>query len=140
MSSRRRARTWAASLLFQLEFAGDREAENITRRFWEDNAEADAAAREFADDVVRAVRTHKEDIDRLIKGAAENWELERIGAPERNLLRMAVAEIFYLEDVPPKVSINEAIELAKIYGSSPQSHQFVNGVLDAIYRRHTRAA
>ena len=140
MSSRRKARVWALKLLFQLEFGPDETVDEATRAFWEQNFDGDEAARAYAEALVAKVRARKDAIDSMLREAATNWVLERVGAPERNLLRIAVAEIFYTDDVPPKVAINEAIEVAKVYGSGDRAPQFVNGVLDAVYRRHTAAA
>jgi N utilization substance protein B len=77
-------------------------------------------------------------IDRSLQEALENWHLQRLSSIDRGILRIAAAEMFHLDDIPPKVSIQEGIRLAELYGG-PESPRFVNGVLDALYkRRETR--
>jgi len=83
--------------------------------------------------LVAALDEHGVDIDRQVQGALENWRLERLSAIDRGILRLATAELLFIDDVPPKVSIQEAIYLAERYGG-PESSRFVNGVLDALYR------
>lgn len=78
------------------------------------------------------------DVDRALQGALDNWRLDRLSTIDRALLRVAAVEILFVEDVPPKVSIQEAIRLAEQYGG-PDSPRFVNGVLDALYKRHARS-
>ena len=78
-------------------------------------------------------------LDSLIKKYVKNWEIERMAVIDRNILRMAAFEIIFLEEIPPKVSINEAIELAKRFGDI-DSPRFVNGVLDKIYKMETKLA
>ncbi|MCP4228569.1 MAG: transcription antitermination factor NusB [bacterium] len=131
MSRRRKARELALDLLYRLEISSAHPVDDEVRRFWEENPnESDIEL--FASIIVKAVLDNRERIDELISDAAENWKLHRIAPLELNIIRMATAEMFYIPDVPPKVSLNEAIEIAKKFGSSPKSHQFVNGVLDNI--------
>jgi N utilization substance protein B len=89
------------------------------------------AARRFCDELVPGVLTSQESIDVLIKDHADNYELHRISAVDRNILRLAIYEMLHCPQVPPVVSINEAIEIAKKY-STDDSGKFVNGVLDRI--------
>ena len=77
------------------------------------------------------VLDHSQEIDRLIEGVSENWRLERMSIIDRNILRMASFELIYCEDIPPKVTLNEAIDLGKEYGSE-DSGSFINGILDRI--------
>jgi len=77
---------------------------------------------------------HKDEFDQLIVKRLKNWELTRIAVIDKVILRLALAEILYFDDIPPEVSINEAIELAKRY-STEKSGKFINGILDAIYRQ-----
>ncbi|MCS7083034.1 MAG: transcription antitermination factor NusB [Bacteroidetes bacterium] len=86
---------------------------------------------EFAQRLYRRVLEHLEVLDRYISRHATNWDLERIAVIDRVALRMAIAELLYFEDIPPKVSLDEAIELVKRF-STEESHRFVNGVLDSI--------
>ena len=76
---------------------------------------------------------YKDEFDKMIIKRLKNWELRRIAVIDKVILRLALAEILYFEDIPPEVSINEAIELAKKY-STEKSSKFINGILDAIYR------
>ncbi len=88
-------------------------------------------ARAFAEKLIRTILQHQDTIDTTIKQKVTNWEFNRIAVIDRILLRMGVCEFLYFEDIPPKVSINEAIEIAKRY-STEKSGQFINGVLDSI--------
>ncbi len=96
------------------------------------------ADREFGEQLIRRVILHKDEIDEMIKERVENWEMERIALIDRLLLRMAIAELLYFPDIPPKVSINEAIEISKEY-STVKSGKFINGILDAILNRLKKA-
>ncbi len=95
-------------------------------------AEAPSKAdKAFGEKLIREVILHSDGLDRMIKERVENWEMERIALIDRLLLRMAIAELLYFPDIPPKVSINEAIEISKEY-STVKSGKFINGILDAI--------
>lgn len=85
----------------------------------------------FADTLYHGTRTHRAAIDAKLAAVAENWAVERMAVVDRNILRLAVFELLHLPDTPPKVIIDEAIELAKRYGAN-ESHAFVNGILDRI--------
>ncbi len=87
--------------------------------------------KEFAANLVNQVSVHNNELDELIKTKVDNWDLSRIALIDRILLRMGICEILYFPDIPPKVSINEAIEIAKVYSTS-SSGKFINGILDAI--------
>lgn len=87
--------------------------------------------REFCEKIVNAVIAHRKDLDDRISERVNNWEMDRIALIDRLLLRIGIAEIFYFPDIPPKVSINEVIEIAKDYSTS-NSGKFINGILDAI--------
>lgn len=87
--------------------------------------------KEFAANLVNQVSIHNDELDELIKTKVDNWDLSRIALIDRILLRMGICEILYFPDIPPKVSINEAIEIAKVYSTS-SSGKFINGILDAI--------
>jgi transcription antitermination protein NusB len=90
--------------------------------------------RDFAARLVQNIGEHRDRLDELIAGAATHWQRERLARIDHLILRLALAEILYFDDVPVRVSIDEAIELAKLY-STGQSYAFINGVLDAIVRR-----
>jgi N utilization substance protein B len=87
--------------------------------------------RQFAEDLVNKVLIHSNEFDEIIKVRVDNWEMNRIALIDKILLRMGVCELLYFQDIPPKVSINEVIEIAKIY-STASSGKFINGILDAI--------
>jgi N utilization substance protein B len=88
-------------------------------------------AHDFARNLVSEVVLHAEEIDTIIRGKVANWDFHRIAILDRLILRMAICELVYFKEIPPKVTINEAIELAKLF-STERSGQFVNGVLDAV--------
>lgn len=87
--------------------------------------------REFTEKIVNAVIANRNDLDNRIAERVNNWEMDRIALIDRLLLRIGIAEIFFFPDIPPKVSINEVIEIAKDYSTS-NSGKFINGILDAI--------
>jgi N utilization substance protein B len=80
--------------------------------------------------------THLPAIDRTLQASLENWHLHRLSSIDRGILRIAAAEMLHLDEIPPKVSIQEGIRLAELYGG-PDSPRFVNGVLDALYKQRT---
>ena len=136
MKKRTRARELALQFLYQLDLRGEEllaEAEDFVRR-----EEPDPGARAFAGELIRGVVEHADEINDLIQGIAQNWDIARMAVIDRNVLRMATYELFYCEDIPPKVSINEAIELGKRY-STQNSGGFINGVLDKIKDKSKRA-
>lgn len=90
--------------------------------------------KEFVRSLVRGTEEHQEKIDQLIEQYSKDWKLDRMAAVDRNLLRLAIYEILYMPDIPSAVSINEAVELAKIYGSD-ESAKFVNGILGNLVRQ-----
>jgi transcription antitermination protein NusB len=85
--------------------------------------------------VLNALDEHLAEIDRALQDALENWHLSRLSSIDRGILRLAATELLYLDDIPPKVSIQEGIRLAELYGGQ-DSPRFVNGVLDALYKHH----
>jgi N utilization substance protein B len=139
MGTRRRAREFALQILYQLD-AEDVSAsdEQAIALYWRNFATAsegdeprgdDPEARVFAEKLVRGVRQHQAELDAQIQKASKNWRLERMARVDRNLLRLALYELKYADDVPAKVAINEAIEIAKRFGTA-ESSAFVNGILD----------
>jgi transcription antitermination factor NusB len=132
MKKRTRARELALQFLYQLDLRGPeilREAKAFFRA-----EEDDKSAREFAQQLVEGVAAHREEIDQVIRGVAQNWEIARMAVIDRNVMRMAAFELFHCPDVPPKVAINEAIELGKRF-STQNSGAFINGILDKIKDR-----
>ncbi len=100
--------------------------------------ESDKGARDFAAHLIQGTVEHLSEINDVIRAVAQNWDIERMAVIDRNVLRMATFELLFCEDIPPKVSINEAIELGKRY-STQNSGGFINGVLDKIKDRKTDA-
>ena len=90
----------------------------------------------FAQTLVNGAMEHREEVDALIRSQADNWRLERMPAVDRNILRLAIYEMLYEKDTPKLVVVDEAIELAKKFGSE-QSGRFVNGLLDGLLKHHT---
>ena len=132
MKKRTRARELALQFLYQVDLCGPEllaEAEEFVRR-----EETDKAARAFANELIRGTADHLDEINGLIQGVAQNWDIARMAVIDRNVLRIATFELLYCEDIPPKVSINEAIELGKRF-STQNSGGFINGVLDKIKDR-----
>ncbi len=109
--------------------------EEITS-FWE-NFKTEEEGKSFFRELACGVMMHWSEIDALIDGASENWRLSRMATVDRNILRFSVYELLYLEDIPPRVTINEAVEIAKRYGSE-ESPSFINGVLDKIAHTHSK--
>jgi N utilization substance protein B len=130
LGSRTKARECALQALYQLDLSGGdpREALRGVLAHFED---ADEATERFADELVRGVQSEKPQIDALIQTSSTHWKLERMARVDRNILRLAVYEILRRADVPLRVTLNEAVELGKKFGSE-ESSAFVNGVLDRI--------
>ena len=93
--------------------------------------DAPLSIRPFAEQLVQGVDLHHSEIDHLIVSASEHWRLERMSVVDRNILRLALYEMIYCSDIPPKVSINEAVDIGKAFGSE-ESGAFINGILDHI--------
>lgn len=132
MGARRSGREAALQMLFQLEAAGgsSHEVPRTIELFWR-LFEADPEGRPYADEIVRGVADQLGAVDQRISAASQNWRLERMARVDRNLLRMSTWELMVKKDVPRAVVIDEAVELAKSYGTE-ESSGFVNGVLDRI--------
>lgn len=133
--TRRKSREFALQVLYQLNLS-KQEALPAINQFQEhftENGEADP----FQKSLVLGVLDHRSELDRLIEKYSEHWCLDRINVIERNILRMAIFELLYCEEIPPKVTINEAIDLGKRYGSE-DSGSFINGILDRIQHEVVR--
>lgn len=117
-------------MLFQSDM-GRQNAEQVRKTFWAERNTIEDEVRGFADDIFRIGMERSEDIDSMIEKHAEHWRMERMAAVDRNLLRTAVAEFIGFPKTPKPVIINEALEIARKY-SSPESVQFINGVLDSV--------
>lgn len=130
MGKRRKSREMALQTLFQLE-CDPRDPMEAFDSLRESMHWAEARV-DFARKLVLGVQRTKSDLDLLIRRASKHWRLERMAMVDRSILRLAVYEMLHLEDVPPKVAIDEALELAKRFGAK-ESGAFINGVLDQIY-------
>ena len=142
IGSRRQAREIALQILYQLDVQEQLSDDQAVALFWKNlaleleekegvPAQLDDTHREFAEALVRGVRTNLAEVDGLIGAASRNWRIERMARVDRNLLRLASYEIRFCDDIPPKVTINEAVEIAKRFGTK-DSAAFVNGILDKI--------
>jgi len=116
-------------LLYELDFRPS-DLAAVLREFWRDRV-VPPEVRAFADDLVRGTAEKIAELDGTIEANAAHWSLARIAPVERNILRLAAYELLFRDDIPERVAINEAIELAKLYGSE-ESGAFVNGILDQI--------
>ncbi len=135
MMLRRKAREYALQMLFQYDVT--RKGEGLVEHFWV-QYKAIPAIRNFADRLVEGVLKNIDEIDGIITKYTEHWSLDRIATVDRNILRFAIYEILYMDDVPAKVTINEAIEITKKYADQGSS-AFINGILDKIVREESRA-
>lgn len=132
MGKRRKAREVALQFLYQLDLNGAGDPTPYEAEFWERHP-VDRETRAFADALVRGSKQNQQKIDQVIAHYAEHWALDRMAVVDRNILRAAVYELLWQPDVPAKVSINEAIEIAKKFGTG-ESSRFINGVLDRIHK------
>ncbi len=132
MGKRREGREAAVQFLFQddLNKTGPQPLPEVLDEFWK-LRESSARTREFATELIRGVLGNQEAIDERIKKVTANYELHRIAPVDRNILRVAIYEMLHTDEVPPVVCINEAIEIAKRFGSE-DSGRFVNGILDRL--------
>ena len=137
MKKRTRARELALQFLYQLDLRGP-EIVGEAKAFFR-SQEEDKTSRDFAAGLVNGVVAHRDELDQAIRTVAQNWELTRMAAIDRNVLRMATYELFHCPDIPPKVAINEAIELGKRF-STQNSGAFINGILDKIKDHASGAA
>ena len=129
---RRKAREHALQILFQLDIRKEKPSAALLKRFWAEY-ESDDEVKAFAEEIVKGTFKHFVKINDLTHQCAKNWSLDRMAVVDRNVLRMAVYEILYRMDIPTSVTINEAIEIAKKYGTD-DSGAFVNGILDSVAR------
>jgi transcription antitermination factor NusB len=132
MKKRTRSRELALQALYMLDLRGSDFLAEVDGFLREE--EPEKATREFAVHLIRGTAERMDEINGLNREVAQNWDIERMAVIDRNVLRMATYELVYCPDIPPKVSINEAIELGKRY-STQNSGGFINGVLDRIKDR-----
>ena len=154
MGKRREARERAVQFLFQHDLNPPEKLDEALEQFWRSQRAAaiaeekgaatwgvttelpppspdEAEMRRFAEPLIRGTLEHRDEADGVIKKHAINWELHRIAAVDRNILRLAIYEMLHRDDIPPVVSINEAVDIAKKF-STQDSGKFVNGILDKV--------
>jgi transcription antitermination protein NusB len=155
MGMRREARERAVQFLFQCDLNAPEKVDEALDQFWDSQRRAalaqandgkatwgeqvqlppptaaEAALRLFADPLIKGTLEHRAAIDAIIQKHAKNWDLPRMATVDRNILRLAVHEMLHREDIPPVVSINEAVDIAKKF-STDDSGKFVNGILDKV--------
>ena len=130
--TRRKSRELALQMLFQLDM-GKQTTDEVRKTFWAERRDLDEKVRAFADDLFRVASEREAEIDQLIEKSAEHWRMERMAAVDRNVLRAGIAEFLGFPETPRPVVINEALEIARRF-STPESVQFINGVLDSVAR------
>ncbi len=140
IGSRRLGREFAAQMLYLREVDRVTELDEAIASFWAmQETPASKAAKEFAEKLVRGVESHRDALDDVIKSHSQNWALDRIAVLDRCILKMALFEMHHCNDIPPVVSINEAIEIAKRF-STDESGRFINGILDRVCHELLRPA
>lgn len=132
MGNRRFSRELVIQFLYLTEM-NEGETEDQLESFWENNTCKEKDVQSFTEDILRDIFDHKKEIDALLEKFSDNWTLSRMTVIDRNLLRMAASELMYSKTVPPKVAIDEAVEIAKKFGTA-DSPNFINGVLDRILK------
>jgi transcription antitermination protein NusB len=130
MGTRRKSRELCLQMLFQADL-GKQPVDEVRRTFWLGRGDVEREVKGFADDLFRIASDRAPQIDKMIEEHAENWRMDRMAAVDRNVLRAAVAELLGFPATPRAVIINEAIEIARKF-SSPESVNFINGVLDSV--------
>ncbi len=137
INGRRATREWIIQFLFHLDFNAE-PVDIALKDFWAEK-EPNEREKTYAEEIIKGVVQHKDELDDRLSQYAKRWDSERMGAVDRTVMRVALFEMLYREDVPPVVSINEAVHFAKDF-SSFQSGRFVNGVLDRIRKEIDRPA
>lgn len=131
MGNRRLSRELVIQFLYLTEM-NEGEIENQLKSFWESNS-CQEDVQSFTEEILNNIFDHKKEIDTRLEKYSDNWTLSRMTVIDRNLLRMAASELMFSKTVPPKVVIDEALEIAKKFGSE-DSPNFINGVLDRILK------
>ena len=119
-------------MLYQIDMTDD-PVDVVLSQFWKDK-EQEPEVRDFAAQLVKGTSENLTEIDALLAEYSENWDLDRMPAIDRSILRFATYELLYRDDIPPKVVINEAVEMAHRF-STPDSGKFINGILDKLMAR-----
>ena len=130
MGYRRKAREFALQMLYQFDVSN--EFEYLINEFWSKKDVPDDV-KEFADNIVEGVVKNLHSIDNMLIRSAANWSIDRMALVDRNIMRIAVYELLFIKNIPVKVTINEAIEIAKRFGGE-ESSAFINGILDKIIK------
>jgi transcription antitermination protein NusB len=131
-ADRSRSRAWALQVLYRWEAAGvDTDLLDALQEV-ERTRYVSPRRHPWLESLVRAIRSHREELDEALTSVTRNWRLDRLSRIDRGILRIGAAELLVLESVPPRVAIQEAVRLAERYGGN-DSARFVNGVLDALY-------
>lgn len=133
---RRRARESALAVLYSSDITETSAVSIVEEGSYPDDG---IAVSEYAETLVAGVSVHVADIDAKLASTSENWTVDRMPVVDRAILRIAVYEMLYVDEVPVSVAINEAVELAKMYGGEDDSSRFVNGVLGRIARAQEQA-
>lgn len=128
---RRKAREYALKILYMLDIRKEKDLESILEEFWNNTNENNKEIKDFAEELVRGIFKNMGKIDKVISEVSLNWRLDRMSFIDRNLIRIGAYEIIFKNEIPPAVSINEAIEISKKYGDS-ESPKFINGILHKI--------
>ena len=129
MGKRRKSRQHTLKILYRRDITNE-DIDKIIKSYWEEN-KINSGITEFSEQLAKGTVNNLEKIDDYIGKVSEHWALDRMGVIDRNILRIAVHELLFMEDIPPKVTIDEAIEIAKKFGTD-DSADFVNGLLDKI--------
>lgn len=132
MGNRRFSRELVIQFLYLTEM-NEGEIANQLEAFWENNPCKEEGVQSFTEDILNNIFDHKKEIDARLEKYSDNWTLSRMTVIDRNLLRMAASELLYSKSVPPKVAIDEAVEIAKKFGTA-DSPNFINGILDRILK------
>lgn len=131
MRKRTQSREFALQILYQMDVTNDRSIDSLNV-FWKTAEKpVEDQVKDFTSELVKGVLDNMAQIDNKIVEYATNWHIQRMAVVDRNILRLSCYELLFRQDIPPKVSINEAVELAKKY-SGPEASKFVNGILDKI--------
>ena len=138
MRKRTKARECALQILYQVDITGG-EAASAIKDFWETKGKFEDAVKDFARTLVMGTLEKLVKIDKVISSYATNWQLDRMAKVDRNILRLGTFELLFVADIPDKVSINDAVEMAKKFGDK-ESSKFVNGVLDKISKEEGKSA
>jgi len=131
MGVRRRGREISLQILYKMDIT-DMSLDDALVTF-RDNFSVKEESWAFAELLTRGVCNNLEEINGLVEGQSQHWKLDRMPVTDRNIIRIAAYELLYMDDIPSKVSLNEAIELGKLYGSE-ESSAFINGILDNIHK------